>query len=241
MRSAIAALLLLAVSAFGAWGGDPAPGPASVQVDTLRVTMRPLTAGAPTLKCSVSGNRRSVAFSPVWPDGKPRPARWTIGVPSGATVPAELLTFDGSDFSEHWYLFTVAVTPPQPTPDPQPGPVPPTPTPDPPGPPVPVPSGPLCVLVLEESSQRTPMQALLYGSPVLRKYLAASGDTWNLVDKDTLDPAGQPAWAWATKRAKSLPWMIVFRDKGPIYSEGALPPTMTADELVAILKKLRGG
>jgi hypothetical protein len=114
---------------------------------------------------------------------------------------------------------------PEPKPDPKPDPVP---------PPVPIPTE-IWAVVVEESSQRTPEQAILLASPKVRDLFAK--DHFRIVDKDTaVNPDLKPYLDRST--SKTLPLLYVVDGKGSVFYEGPLPATIqAAEELVAKIKK----
>ena len=95
-----------------------------------------------------------------------------------------------------------------------------TPTPAPfPKPPVPIP-GKRKVIILEETGDRTPHQAVVILSPKLRSYLKSKGHPYRVRDVDQLAPTGH-----APPRS-DLPQLIIEDGDGnPIYM-GALPKTV---------------
>ena len=113
--------------------------------------------------------------------------------------------------------------PRQPQPGPGPGP---NPNPDPQPP-----SGPKTVLWIEESSQRTPQQALAIANRSLREAIVAGGWTLRVVDIDVVDENGQPPsdlapYLMAAKQA-GLPRVFIFQDGREVYA-GAAPPDVSS-------------
>ena len=112
---------------------------------------------------------------------------------------------------------------PEPEPDPKPDPIPP-------------PPGPLAemwVIVVEETSQRTPEQAWVLLDPTVRQWMKANGHHLRIVDKDQTasDLAEWIGRALAKNRkgdqtaprADALPYLFVVDDSGSVVFEGALP------------------
>jgi hypothetical protein len=77
--------------------------------------------------------------------------------------------------------------------------------PDPVKPPV---AGKVCVVVVEESSLRTPAQADVMADPAFRKWLADGGHQWAVVDKD--DPQSGAAGYAPYVAATGLPTVILI-------------------------------
>jgi len=86
-----------------------------------------------------------------------------------------------------------------------------------PKPPVPIP-GKRKVIILEETSDRTPAQAAIITSPKLRSYLESKGHPLKVTDVDNVPTENVPR--------SPLPLLIIEDGAGnPIYS-GALPATV---------------
>lgn len=120
-------------------------------------------------------------------------------------------------------------------------PLPPEPDPDDPAPPKP--SGPLTILVVEETADRTAQRAAMFANAELRARIAEKKHTWRLVDKDVIDKmTGLPPTdvaPWIARTAKTgLPALFLFAPDGTIFYEGKLPETAPA--LVELLKKNGG-
>ena len=107
------------------------------------------------------------------------------------------------------------------------------PGPDPPPPPPPPPTDVLWVLVVEESSQRTPEQAAVLVSPKVRAWFAADEDRhWRLVDRDVLDEHGnvpEDLARWI-KMAEglTLPRVFLINETGGLVDQVPLPATPEA-------------
>lgn len=90
------------------------------------------------------------------------------------------------------------------------------------------------VLVVYESADLPKLpaaqQAVIYGKAVRDRLdaltpLGPDGKTheWRMWDKDTDASAEVPAWGQLLRRErKSLPWVVIASDAGPLY-EGPLP------------------
>lgn len=154
------------------------------------------------------------------------------------------------DVAVYRHTVQVAGSPtPQPTPDP--------PNPDPTPTPAPVVTGPIVVLLLEESEDRTGATALLMDSWPIREYLNAHCEKgsdgrpmWFWADDDVVFTRYPQVWQDAMKLPRAtLPWMVVLGKGGtgpPLFS-GPLTKTvegksvvMTPDEVLTILEKFGG-
>jgi hypothetical protein len=87
-------------------------------------------------------------------------------------------------------------------------------------------------VVVEETAQRTPEQAIVLASPEVRKLFAAT--EWHAIDKDQtvsndLEPYLQRA------KTLTLPVLFLVGTNGTVYYEGALPGDVAA--MIALVKK----
>jgi len=129
---------------------------------------------------------------------------------------------------------------PQPSPEPGPDPQP-DPQPDPVPPPVPT---SLWAIVVAESSTRTPQQAIVLASPVVRKLFQDE----HLRIVDPKDDAGQPTPVNDDVKAyvqravgKTTPVLFLVSPDGTVYYEGDLPDSVAAmTALVAKYKAKEG-
>ena len=114
-------------------------------------------------------------------------------------------------------------------------------SPDPPPPPPPPPPGPIqemTVLVVEESSQRTPEQAAILMCYPCRKWLTDNGHRMRIVDKDVKDQSGQvPAdlERFIDPPPDILPYVFLVDANGVTHWQGPLPDTL--DEFQALWKE----
>jgi hypothetical protein len=108
----------------------------------------------------------------------------------------------------------------------------PDPKPDPP-PPTPGPLAEMWVIVVEESSDRTPAQAQVLFTYSLPNWLARNGHHFRLVDRD--QPA-EDLSAWiAQAEQHDLPRLFLVGEDGEAVYEGPLPETIA--EMMALVKK----
>lgn len=149
-------------------------------------------------------------------DGQWRPVMVVRPTKAGKwSLSAARAAADGKLFASSVTLSTSA---PEPQPDPTPGPTPP---------------GPKVVVIVEESSQRTPAQAKLLLDPTWRRQLAQAGHVVYVADKDAAVPPDLQPYV-AMTAGKRLPWLIVATKSGRIVREMPLPTT--ADSILAALE-----
>lgn len=121
-------------------------------------------------------------------------------------------------------------SPPGPTPGPMPDPTPPTPT----------PRGPLTLIWIEETGQRTPQQAAAITDAELRARLAAAGWKFRVADADVIDENGRTPPDLApfidAARARGLPSLYAIDATGAEIFAGKAPDNR--DEFATILAKL---
>jgi hypothetical protein len=142
----------------------------------------------------------------------------------GATL--TVLYVAGDDFREVAYSL-VRIDGPAPKPDPKPDPKP---------EPQPKPPVELWGFVVEETADRTPQQAIVLGSPEVRK---AFPQRFRILDKDLeVDATLQTYQSRAA--GKTLPMLFLTGPDGTLYYEGPLPSTV-ADMLKLVAEKKGGG
>lgn len=176
---------------------------------------------------AADGIAPNVAFKvPFKVDGSAVVNRATITQDAdGATL--TVLYVAGDDFREVAYSL-VRIDGPAPTPDPKPDP---KPEPKPVPPPV-----ELWGFVVEESADRTPQQAIVMGSPEVRK---AFPQRFRIFDKDLeVDALLKPYQERSV--GKSLPMLFLTGPDGTLFYEGPLPATV-ADMLKLVAEKKGGG
>lgn len=88
------------------------------------------------------------------------------------------------------------------------------------------------VLIVEETSQRTPELADLLLSAELRAAVTGLGHRWRVVDQHAIEWDGQPArvlgpWrelpALSAGQSRALPWVLFVSSDGRVLFEGPLP------------------
>lgn len=126
---------------------------------------------------------------------------------------------------------------PQPDPNPNPGPNPnPNPTPD----PQPLPQGPITLIWIEESSERTAEQAKAITDQSICDALKKAGWTLRIADVDVMNENGQPpddlAAFIAAARRDGVPRLFAIDSKGAEVFNGKAPANR--DEFLAILRRL---
>jgi hypothetical protein len=93
------------------------------------------------------------------------------------------------------------------------------------------------VLIVEETSARTPGLAALLLSEEMRSKVAALGHAFRLVDKDATEWDGTPAAVLGPWRAlpalpggqsRVLPWVLFVSSDGRVLFEGPLPGSVDA-------------
>lgn len=138
--------------------------------------------------------------------------------PSKAAKVYVVLTVDlAGKFAQQASLEVTCGPFPDPGPDPKPDP---NPKPD------PTPPGPRWVMMVEESSQRTPGLAAVISSESLRQYVSSKGHHWRVWDKDLAKDQTAPAEIapWLNRAAgKQLPWLMISDDAGRVLWEGPCP------------------
>jgi len=118
--------------------------------------------------------------------------------------------------------------PPPPDPDPQPDPIPPPPVVEP------------VVIIIEETSERTPEQFRAMAAPAWRQWVIKRDGMVRIVDKDIADEHGktpEDLKEWI-EGAKALPYQFFACGKGIVRWEGGFPVDDGA--VLAILKKHGG-
>lgn len=164
---------------------------------------------------TVVGPNTATGDSAALVDGKPKRLKWKA-----------YIVFDGQPI------------PPGPTPPPVPPPVPPVP------PPVPVPTV-LWGIVVEESKERTPAQAVVLTSPKVDALFAANKGSFRIVDgwkddgtKRDLGPA-LDKYRDRSDELKTRPMLFVVDPTGFVYFEGKLPAKVS--DVEALVGKIRKG
>jgi hypothetical protein len=163
----------------------------------------------------------------------------TAAAPNTATGDSAALV-DGKPRRLKWKAYIVfdgQPIPPGPTPPPVP-PIPPVP------PPVPVPTT-LVGIVIEETKERTPAQAVVLLSPKVGALFKADGGQFRIVDP--WDDAGNRrdvgvAMRPYVVRAEALkikPCLFIVSPDGVVYSEGLLPAKVA--DVEALVAKIRKG
>lgn len=136
-------------------------------------------------------------------------------------------------------LDVVAGEAPRPPPDPKP------PEPKPPEPPAPKPkpdpvSGPLWVVVVEETSDAATNRGAFFADAGLMAHMKAKGYKWRVMDKDVKDKDGRvpkDLGGYLDRAAgKKLPYLMVVDADALIHREGPLPATPA--DLVKLLKEV---
>jgi len=117
---------------------------------------------------------------------------------------------------------------PNPEPDPKPDP-----DPDPTPPP---PLAEMWVIVVEETSQRTPEQARVLLDPTVRQWMAKNQHRFRILDKDQTSADLQPWINRATAQPGiALPRLFISDSSGVVYFDGELPHSWM--ELLELVKK----
>jgi len=186
---------------------------------------------APKWRVTASADSRAVNLTPSLPAS----TKWKCIVSPVGTTPVNVILLwveSGEPFYAVFYPSMSAAPGPGPNPNPDPDP------PPPPPPPPPVPAE-LWGIVVEESAERTPQQAIVIASPVVRA-LFDKGE-FRVVDDDMeVESAIKPYIERA--KGKLLPQFYVVDAKGTIFYEGPLPATVAdMQKLVAGLKAKGGG
>lgn len=129
----------------------------------------------------------------------------------------------------------VPETPEPPRPDPGPGP-----KPD-PGP-TPIVSGPLWLIVVEETADATQRRGEFLSSAALADFMKSKGHKHRLVDKDVRTPPADLASYLEHAKGKALPWLMLTPQTGAAAGrlawEGPVPAT--PNDLVELLRKVGG-
>jgi len=124
-------------------------------------------------------------------------------------------------------LYLVMPASPQPQPNPNPNP---NPQPDPQ--PKPTPVGPLRLIWIEETSERTPEHAALIADKELRDLLYKAGWLLRIADADVVDENGKPPTDLANYLAEAkklgLPRLFIVDKNGVEVYNGAVPATKEA-------------
>ena len=125
--------------------------------------------------------------------------------------------------------------------EPGPGPGPePRPDPEPQPDPQPNPRGPLSLIWIEETTDRTPEQAKAITDQSIRDALKKAGWTLRIADVDVMNENGQPpddlAAFIAAARRDGVPRLFAIDDKGAEVFNGKAPANR--DEFLAILRRL---
>jgi hypothetical protein len=159
-----------------------------------------------------------------WPldDGKTATAL-LIAYPGDATRAQLLVAKPGDPPIIRVYVVLLGE---QPKPDPKP--IPP--------PPPPPPPAELWGIIIEESSHRTPQQAIVLSSPAIRSLFDQR--RFRLVDKDSEVGADMKPYADRAK-GKTLPMLFLAGGDGTIYYEGGLPATVA--EMTALVGQWKKG
>lgn len=110
--------------------------------------------------------------------------------------------------------------------DPGPPPVPPAPDPKPKPDPAPVPAGPLWLIVVEETSDRTPETAAVLGDSGYWLGLRAKGHKFRFYDKDSADATGK-GYAKAVGDV-ALPALLILGADGAVVGKPVPLPKTTA-------------
>ena len=133
----------------------------------------------------------------------------------------------------------IAFDAPGPQPEPEPNPQP-DPSPNPNPNPQPIPHGPISLIWIEESSERTPEQAKAITDQSIRDALKKAGWTLRIADVDVMNENGQPpddlAAFIAAARRDGVPRLFAIDDKGAEVFNGKAPANR--DEFLAILRRL---
>lgn len=128
---------------------------------------------------------------------------------------------------------------PGPGPGPEPNPQP-DPSPNPNPNPQPIPHGPISLIWIEESSERTPEQAKAITDQAIRDALKKAGWSLRIADVDVVNEQGQPpddlAAFIAAARRDGVPRLFATDDKGAEIFNGKAPANR--DEFLAILRRL---
>ena len=133
----------------------------------------------------------------------------------------------------------IAFDAPGPQPEPEPNPQP-DPSPNPNPNPQPIPHGPISLIWIEESSERTPEQAKAITDQAIRDALKKAGWSLRIADVDVINEYGQPpddlAAFIAAARRDGVPRLFATDDKGAEIFNGKAPANR--DEFLAILRRL---
>lgn len=178
------------------------------------------------IDCSVTGNWEAA----IWEIEGPYTAdmrtsqngmvvTW-VAPPGRYTVRCVLVHFELKKLAQEKLVVTIGVPEPDPNPIPPPPPVP----------------GKRWVIIIEESSQRSPQFAsvLVDAQNVWRPYVESKGHKFRLWDKDFVPPDGA---SWLLECEK-VPTMFIADEKGTILFEGTTPNS--AAEMLALIKEYGG-
>jgi len=131
---------------------------------------------------------------------------------------------------------------PEPNPGPNPDPTPkpsPKPNPDPEPKPTPKPTKICLVVVVDESSKRTPSIARVMFDKDVEQFITSKGWRYYKLDKDTVDAENKPPERFVgfirRAEAKGLPWVMVIDEASEVVSEFGLPQTV--EEFINKLKE----
>lgn len=188
---------------------------------------------ADTLSFSVTTDGAKLILTPSLPSK----LRITTSGPSTAAGLVAIIVNGAPDFADFSVIATVNGAPVPPVP-----PVPPTP---PIPPPVPVPTT-LFGIVVEESKERTPAQAVVLLSPKVGALFKADGGQFRIVDPWADDGSRRDvgvAMRPYVVRAEALkikPYLFIVSPDGTVYSEGLLPAKV-ADVETLVVKIRKGG
>jgi len=174
----------------------------------------------------IDGILPATAFRvPFTVDGKPVANRAMVSIAADGKATLTVLYLKGDDIAEATYVLVRQDSPVPPAP-PVPIPVPPV--------PIPVPVADLWGVVVEESAERTPQQAIVLTAPEVRDSLKQ----FRVLDKDTTVATDMQPYL---DRAKGdvLPVLFLVDGSGKVHFEGPLPATL--DAMKALIARWKGG
>lgn len=164
---------------------------------------------------------------PTWKAADLPPGRAIFAGKSGSTVTATAIVIDfkAQTVTDTEFEVTFGGRKADPSPDPTPDP---KPKPD----PKPGPVGTLYLVVIEETSKRTPEQAAVLNDAAFWRGLAARDVKWRLYDQDSPDLPGLGYLPDA--RLAGIPAVMVYDARGKLHYSGKLPGRVA--DLDAVVK-----
>lgn len=204
--------------------------PFEISVEGLALPLSTFQSSPPQITWLVLGGeaqvRQRMELTVSMQDGKPvwSASPYVSVTPAKAGACYVVFTYDPAGKFAQQTSLEVTIGPfPDPGPDPEPDPKP-DPTP-----------GKRWVILIEESSERTPQLAWVMTSSISRDYLAKQGHEWRAWDRDHVPEDGAPYLRLADGKA---PTLFIVTAGGSILYRG--PPPADPESLVALVKKHGG-